>query len=87
MTEPFALCQLRGACTLGLSSQPTATLHYFLAGQGEVILHDRKSIPVHKDCLVLIPALTSHSLRSFQDGGDPFPKCSASVVDLADNVL
>jgi AraC-like DNA-binding protein len=87
MTEPFALCQLRGACTLGLGSQPTATFHYFLAGRGEVVLHDHKSIPVKKDCLVLVPALTSHSLRSFQDGGEPFPQCSASVIELADKIL
>ena len=86
-TEPFALCQLRGACTLDLGRRPKATLHYILAGKGEVILHNRKLIGVQKDCLVLVPALTSHGLRSFDDGGDTFPKCSASMVRLADKIL
>lgn len=86
-TEPFALCQLRGACTLDLGRRPKATLHYILAGKGEIILHNRKLIAVQKDCLVLVPALTSHSLRSFEDGGDTFPQCSASMVRLADKIL
>jgi AraC-like DNA-binding protein len=34
-----------------------------------------------------VPALTSHSLRSSDDGGEPFPRCSASVIDLADRIL
>ena len=36
--DPFALCELQGRCTLGLDSQTAATLHYILAGEGELLL-------------------------------------------------
>jgi hypothetical protein len=39
--DPFALCELHGRCSLGLGSLPSATLHYVLAGQGELVCHGR----------------------------------------------
>jgi AraC-like DNA-binding protein len=86
-TKPFALCELRGECDLNLGRRPSATLHYFLAGQGEISLSDRQSIPVQKGMLVLVPALHSHTLRSFGDGGEMFPQCSPEKLNLATHVL
>lgn len=86
-TEPFALCELRGECDLGLGRRPSATLHYILAGQGEIVLPDSQRISVKKGALVLVPAMHSHTLRSFGDGGDLFPACSPAKLNLAEHFL
>ncbi len=82
-TDPFALCELRGACKLGLGREPTATLHYVLSGTGEITLRGRNPVKISRGSLVLIPAMQSHSLRSFGDNSDPFPACRPAELDLA----
>ncbi|SLN71023.1 helix-turn-helix domain-containing protein [Oceanibacterium hippocampi] len=82
-TEPFALCELRGNCDLGLGRRPSATLHYILAGQGEIRLPGQQQVPVGRGSLVLVPAMHSHTLRSFGEGGDVFPVCNPAGLNLA----
>lgn len=81
--EPFALCELQGQCSLGLDSQSGTTLHYILAGHGEVVFKGHAPIRVEPGTLVLIPTLRSHTLRSFGVIGNPLPQCHPAELDLA----
>ncbi|MEP3347463.1 MAG: helix-turn-helix domain-containing protein [Litoreibacter sp.] len=81
--DPFALCELRGECNLGLGYEPRATLHYVLSGRGEILVRGRKPVQVARGSIVLIPALQNHSLRSFGDDFDPLPTCRPAELDLA----
>ena len=51
--EPFALCELQGRCSLGLPGQSGVTLHYILAGEGEIIFQGRAPVEVRTGSLVL----------------------------------
>lgn len=84
--DPFALCELLGQCTLGLGSQTGATLHYVLAGQGELVFRDTPSIKVERGTLVLVPTLRPHTLRSFGAAGHPIPDCHPAELDLASHL-
>jgi len=84
--DPFALCELLGRCDLGLGRQAFATLHYVLAGEGEILLGDRRTIGVARvapGTLVLIPAVQAHTLRSHGERGNPLPACRPAEVGLA----
>lgn len=80
--EPFALCELRGKCDLGLGRDAATTLHYVLAGQGELLLPNRPPLPVQRDTLILVPAFQPHTLRSFGGRLDPIPVCKPADLDL-----
>ena len=80
--KPFALCELRGRCDMGLGSRAGATLHYVLAGRGEILFRGRPPIGVSRGTLVLVPALHSHTLRSFGAPGRPLPDCHPAELDL-----
>jgi len=82
-TEPFALCELRGACDLGLGQDGAATLHYVLSGKGEITLRGRPPLPVEAGSLVLVPALCSHALRSHGGNGLPVPQCAPAELSLS----
>lgn len=82
-TDPFALCELRGACNLGLGRDASATLHYILSGEGEITLRARSPLKVSRGTLVLVPALQSHALHSFGASGDPVPECKPAALKLA----
>lgn len=81
-TDPFAVCELRGECDLGLGRDANATLHYILAGEGAILIHGEAAIEVGPGSLVLIPALQSHALRSFGRPGKPVPKCDPAELKL-----
>lgn len=81
-SEPFALCELRGACDLGLGRDPSTTLHYILAGEGEVFVTGSPPIKVSPGSLVLIPAQQRHSLRSFGGPTVPVPACKPAALNL-----
>jgi len=83
LTEPFALCELRGECNLGLGRASATTLHYVLSGKGEIILHGRSPVPVARGSLVLVPAMQTHALRSFGESNDPIPACRPAELNLA----
>lgn len=80
--DPFALCELHGRCDLGLGRQPFATLHYILAGQGEIIFNGGMSIDVSPGTLVLVPALQTHTLRSFGKTVQPLPECRPAELNI-----
>lgn len=82
-TDPFALCELRGACDLGLGGNTMATLHYILSGSGEISIRGHPPVQVSAGNLVLIPALQSHSLHSFGKTIDPIPDCEPAALKLA----
>ena len=84
--DPFALCELRGRCDLGLGREPLATLHYILSGEGEVVLPGRSPVPIRRGCFVLIPALQSHMLRSYGANTDPLPACRPVELNLAQHI-
>lgn len=79
---PFALCELQGKCDLGLARRSSATLHYLLAGRGEIVIRGLPSLPVDRGSLVLVPATLSHTLRSFGENGNPVPDCHPAELDL-----
>ena len=81
--DPFALCELNGACDLGLEKDAAATLHYVLAGAGELVISGRPPVPVSRGSLILVPALNTHVLRSFGAFGDPLPTCNPERLKLA----
>ncbi|GAB5467839.1 MAG: AraC family transcriptional regulator [Rhodospirillales bacterium] len=81
--DPFALCALQGRCTLGLGSQSSATLHYILAGRGELLCRGRPAIALERGTLALVPATLAHSLRSFGGPGLPMPDCRPAESALA----
>ncbi|CUH89217.1 transcriptional activator FtrA [Phaeobacter sp. CECT 5382] len=81
--DPFALCELNGACDLGLEKDSAATLHYVLAGAGELVISGRPPVPVSRGSLILVPALNTHVLRSFGAVGDPLPTCNPERLNLA----
>ena len=74
-TDPFALCELRGTCDLGLGRDASATLHYILSGEGEISLRGHAPIKVSRGMLVFMPALQSHALHSFGSKSDSVPDC------------
>ncbi len=67
--EPFALCALKGACSMGLGRNAAATLHYVLEGAGALSVQGRAPLALAPGRLVLVPASMRHSLRN--DGGTP----------------
>lgn len=83
VTDPFALCELRGACNLGLGRDTSATLHYILSGEGELTLRSQPPMRVSRGSLILVPALQSHSLHNFGRNGDPIPECKPAELNLA----
>lgn len=85
--DPFALCELLGRCTLGLGSQSGATLHYILAGEGELVVMGHGSIRVEPGTLALVPTMQPHTLRSFGALGHPLPKCQPAELDLANHLM
>ena len=58
-------------------------LHYVLAGVGEIVVPNREAINIGPGSLVLVPALCSHTIRSFGESGDPVPVCRPAKLDLA----
>ncbi|MEM7067576.1 MAG: AraC family transcriptional regulator [Pseudomonadota bacterium] len=85
--EPFALCELQGRCSLGLPGQSGVTLHYILAGEGEILFQDRQPIQVKTGTLVLAPTKLSHTLRSFGGTANPLPDCQPAEFDLATHLV
>lgn len=81
-TDPFAVCELRGACDLGLGQNANATLHYILSGDGVLEIRDAPDIPIAPGTFALIPALQRHALRSFGGHSDPIPKCNPAELRL-----
>jgi len=80
--KPFALCELSGKGELGLGQDSAARLHYVLSGQGEILIPGQPNLPVSRGTMVIVPALRSHTLRSFGVGADPLPQCRPAGLNL-----
>ncbi len=84
--DPFALCELKGECTLGLGRQAIATLHYVVAGRGEIVFEGQKPIALAPGSLVLAPAHQSHKLRKPGLPGTPLPECKPAELNLTHHI-
>jgi len=84
--EPFAICALEGAGSLGLGRVPQATLHYVLGGQGDVRLRGHAPLRLAPGRLVLVPAAISHSLCNAGGGQVGVPACRPAGLDLEEHV-
>jgi AraC-like DNA-binding protein len=80
--DPFAICALEGACSLGLGRVPRATLHYVLGGQGELRLPGHAPLRLAPGRLVLVPAAMRHSLCNMGGGQVGVPACEPAGLDL-----
>ena len=67
--EPFALCEIGTGSDLAISDLGWVTVHYVLAGEGEVRVGHRPPLPVTRYSLVLIRR--AHELHGTA-GGEPF---------------
>jgi AraC-like DNA-binding protein len=81
-TEPFALCEIHGVCDVALKPDAAVTLHYVLAGEGDIVLPNRQSIPISEGSLVLVPALVGHKVRNHGALAAPMPKCQPAELHL-----
>lgn len=80
--DPFAVCELKGKCDLGLGQDATATLHYILHGHGVLQMRGAQDIPIRPGSLLLVPGLQSHTLRSLGSDGFPLPDCKPAELRL-----
>ena len=81
--DPFALCEVHGAATLGLDGQPSAILHYILAGGGQIAVGNRPPITIGRGTLVLVPAYRPHRLIGGGPKGEPLPACRPLDASMA----
>ncbi|PWE33314.1 AraC family transcriptional regulator [Maritimibacter sp. 55A14] len=87
VADPFALCELRGACSLGLGRDGGATVHYVLSGSGRFLFGRGESLPIRAGSLVLVPAGLAHSLRNTGDTGPARPPaCAPAELRLAHHI-
>jgi len=93
--DPFATCRLADGWRLRLPCRDWVTLHYTLAGDGELKLGSGELLPMHSNSLALMPPGLTHSVQcgtvcnetGIDGQGDPAaPICelvAGSLDDLA----
>lgn len=64
--EPFAICRLRGTGRLDMGRHDRATLHYTLAGAGELQVGTWR-VPIVPHTIVIVPPGNAHSVRADRD--------------------
>lgn len=84
--DPFAICALEGACSMGLGQTPAATLHYVLGGAGQLTLQSLPPIALKPGRLVLVPGSVRHSLRNEGGGQTGLPACKPAGLDLEEHI-
>lgn len=84
--EPFAICALEGACSMGLGRRPRATLHYVLGGQGVLSVQGATPLDLAPGRLVLVPASRSHSLVNRGGAQAGMSACCPAGLDLESHV-
>lgn len=84
--EPFAICALEGACTMGLGRAPGATLHYVLSGEGRLTFAAMPPVDLAPGRLVLVPASVAHSLCNHGGGQTGLPACKPAGLDLEQHI-
>lgn len=94
--KPFAACRLADGWRLKLPSRDCVTLHYTLAGDGELKPGSGRLLPMYANSLAIVPAKRSHSVQCGTvahetgiDGlGDPdAPVCELLAGSLDDVAL
>jgi AraC family transcriptional activator of mtrCDE len=61
--EPFATCRLSNGWRLRLPCRDWVTLHYTLAGEGELMLGSGKVLPMPANSLAVMPANLVHAIQ------------------------
>ncbi len=84
--DPFALCELRGECSLGLGRTPAASLHYVLAGKGRLLFKGSAPHEVGPGSLVLVPACQWHALGSYGQPVAAIPDCLPAELNLTQHL-
>ncbi|SEL83299.1 transcriptional regulator, AraC family [Roseovarius azorensis] len=84
--DPFAICALEGACSLGMGRAPGATLHYVLGGEGRLSFQGLAPIDLAPGRLVLVPASQHHSLHNHGLGQIGLPACRPAGLDLEEHL-
>ena len=85
-TDPFAVCELRGRCDMGMGRLPGACLHYVISGQGEIAFNNRHPLSVQAGSLVLVPAFEFHTLRGYGVKNGVVPECYPAELGLAHHI-
>lgn len=68
--SPFALCELRGDCSIDLGVRPYAVLHYVLSGEATVNIGRGVEVDISPGSVVLAPAFLTHAFHvSGANGG------------------
>ena len=80
--EPFALCEIRGASSLGLGRKPHAVLHYVLGGEGVISIDGQAPIPASAGSVILIPAFAAHSIHASGTGFISLPECHPLEISV-----
>ena len=87
LTDPFAVCELHGKCDLGVGSLPGATLHYVLAGEGEIVFKNRPTVRLQPGTLALIPAFEFHILRGRGAKNSLLAECFPVKLGLEHHII
>ena len=53
--EPFAICDVRHGSHLDVGAEECTTIHYTLAGNGEITANGNETIRLETDQVILIP--------------------------------
>ncbi len=65
--EPFAICDVRCGYHLDIAPDDYNTIHYMLAGHGQLSSNNGKAISLEADQMILVPAGVSQRIESLQD--------------------
>lgn len=87
LTDPFAVCELQGKCDLSVGSLAGATLHYVLAGEGEIVFRNRPTVRLQPGTLALIPAFEFHILRSYGAKNNLLAECFPVKLGLEHHTI
>lgn len=80
--EPFALCEIRGAASLGPGRRSDAVLHYVVTGEGAIDVEGHAPIPARPGTVVLVPAYAPHSLHGSGSGRGRLPDCRPLDISI-----
>jgi|TARA_B110001469_G_C9640299_1_gene321916 AraC-like DNA-binding protein len=64
--EPFAICDVRSGSYLDVKAEECTTIHYTLAGHGQIVANRGKAIQLQTDQIILIPPGMSQHIESQQ---------------------
>ena len=74
--EPFAICDVRCGNHLNIESDEYTTIHYVLAGTGNLIINRNKKIDLQSDQMILIPKGLEQRIESLKSDSESVSKPS-----------